>query len=111
MGAKLTIATLKNGLSLNFTLWNIESAAIPIQKTIALGKTIVSFATSGGSGLGRTNERLAPSCPGADLVKGKMLNDFLSQAELKAWRKTVRKCKAKADAKDGKYFMEIRMKY
>lgn len=24
----LTIATLKNGLSLNFTLWNIESAAI-----------------------------------------------------------------------------------
>lgn len=49
------------------------------------GKTIVPFATSGGSGMGRTNERLAPSCPGADLVKGKMLNGFLSQAELKAW--------------------------
>ena len=32
---KITIATLKNRLSLNFTLWNIENAAIPIQKTIA----------------------------------------------------------------------------
>lgn len=32
---KITIAPLKNGLSLNFTLWNIESAAKPIKKTIA----------------------------------------------------------------------------
>ena len=32
---KITIATLKNGLSLNFTLRNIESAAIPTKKTIA----------------------------------------------------------------------------
>ena len=32
---KITIATLKNRLSLNFTLWNIESVAISIQKTIA----------------------------------------------------------------------------
>ena len=35
---KITIATLKNGLSLFFTLWNIESAANPTKKTIALGK-------------------------------------------------------------------------
>lgn len=49
------------------------------------GKTVVPFATSGGSGMGRTNEKLAPSCPGAKLVKGKMLNGSVSQAELKAW--------------------------
>ena len=49
------------------------------------GKTIVPFATSGGSGMGKTNERLAPSCPGAILLKGKMLNGSLSQEELKAW--------------------------
>lgn len=49
------------------------------------GKTIIPFATSGGSSMGRTNEKLASSCPGADLRKGKMLNGFLSQAELKAW--------------------------
>ena len=32
---KITIASLKNRLSLNFTLRNIESAAIPTNKTIA----------------------------------------------------------------------------
>lgn len=31
---KITIATLKNRLSLFFTFWNIESAAILIKKTI-----------------------------------------------------------------------------
>ena len=49
------------------------------------GKTIVPFATSGGSGMGSTNEKLAPSCPGAILLEGKMLNGVVTQAELKAW--------------------------
>lgn len=49
------------------------------------GKTIVPFATSGGSGMGKTNEKLAPSCPGAILAKGKMLNGMVSEHELKAW--------------------------
>ena len=53
------------------------------------GKTIVPFATSGGSGLGKTNERLEPSCPGATLLKGKMLNGSLSQEELKAWAQSL----------------------
>ena len=53
------------------------------------GKTIVPFATSGGSGMGSTNEKLAPSCPGAILMKGKMLNGLLSQEELKAWVKSL----------------------
>ena len=53
------------------------------------GKTIVPFATSGGSGMGKANERLAPSCPGATLLKGKMLNGSLSQEELKAWAQSL----------------------
>ena len=53
------------------------------------GKTIVPFATSGGSGMGSTNEKLAPSCPGAILMKGKMLTGLLSQEELKAWVKSL----------------------
>ena len=53
------------------------------------GKTIVPFATSGGSGMGNTNEKLAPSCPGAILMKGKMLNGSLPQEELKAWVKSL----------------------
>lgn len=32
------------------------------------GKTIIPFATSGGSNMGKTNEKLAPSCPDAKLL-------------------------------------------
>ncbi len=49
------------------------------------GKTIIPFATSGGSGMGKTNEKLKSSCPGAALMPGKMLNGRLSDAELKRW--------------------------
>jgi len=49
------------------------------------GKTIVPFATSGGSGMGKTNEMLSPSCPGATLLQGRMLNGSLSEAKLQEW--------------------------
>lgn len=49
------------------------------------GKTVVPFATSGGSGMGRTNEKLRPSCPGARLLPGKLLNGRLSEKELTKW--------------------------
>lgn len=49
------------------------------------GKTIIPFATSGGSGLGRTNDKLKPSCPGATLEKGKLLNGMVSEGSLKKW--------------------------
>ena len=47
------------------------------------GKTIIPFATSGGSGMGKTNEKLGPSCPGATLLQGKLLNGNLSEDSLK----------------------------
>lgn len=49
------------------------------------GKTIVPFATSGGSNLGKVNDKLKPSCPGATLVQGKMLNGKLSESSMKKW--------------------------
>lgn len=49
------------------------------------GKTIVPFATSGGSGFGRTNDKLKPSCPGATLTEGKMLNGRYSEDSLRKW--------------------------
>ena len=49
------------------------------------GKTIVPFATSGGSGMGRTNEKLAPSCPGAKLLSGKVFRGAVSKSDLQAW--------------------------
>ena len=49
------------------------------------GKTIVLFATSGGSGLGSTAAALQDSAPGARIVSGRMLNGRVSENELKAW--------------------------
>lgn len=49
------------------------------------GKTIILFATSGGSGLGRTAKDLAPSCPGAVIRDGQIIRRGTSQEELKRW--------------------------
>ncbi len=50
------------------------------------GKKIVLFATSGGSGFGRTREGLLPSVgKDAVIVEGKVLNGNPSPAELKRW--------------------------
>lgn len=49
------------------------------------GKTIIPFATSGGSGMGKTNEKLLPSCKGAKLLEGKVLKADVSVAELDKW--------------------------
>ena len=49
------------------------------------GKTIIRFATSGGSGIGKTNERLAPSCKGAKLMDGKAFKGNVGHQELAAW--------------------------
>lgn len=49
------------------------------------GKTVVPFATSGGSGMGKINQRLAPSCEGARLLDGKVFKRGVGQKELAAW--------------------------
>lgn len=49
------------------------------------GKTIIPFATSGGSGMGKTNENLLSSCKGARLIEGKVWKDNASSAELSEW--------------------------
>ena len=49
------------------------------------GKTIIPFATSGGSGMGKTNEKLMPSCKGAKLLDGKVLKANVGAKELDDW--------------------------
>lgn len=48
------------------------------------GKIMVPFATSGGSGMGRTFEELKKLCPDADWKAGKMVNGA-SEKELADW--------------------------
>ncbi len=49
------------------------------------GKIIIPFATSGGSGMGNTNEKLKSSCLGADLREGKVFSVDVGRQELVDW--------------------------
>ena len=49
------------------------------------GKTIIPFATSGGSDMGDTNEELKPSCKGAKLLDGKCFSASVSREQLREW--------------------------
>ena len=49
------------------------------------GKTIVLFATSGGSGFGKTAADLAASAPGAVIRDGKLLNGQQTKEALASW--------------------------
>ena len=49
------------------------------------GKKVVIFATSGGSGLGKTVSDLQPSAPKAQIIEGKLLNGRIDKASLAKW--------------------------
>ncbi|HBO61736.1 MAG TPA: flavodoxin [Olsenella sp.] len=49
------------------------------------GKTVVPFATSGGSGLGRAPQRMAELAPGTRVAEGRMLNGNPGLDELRDW--------------------------
>ncbi len=52
------------------------------------GKKIVLFATSGGSGLGRTESALRPCAPNAVFQGGKLINGA-AESSLKSWAESV----------------------
>ena len=53
------------------------------------GKTIILFATSGGSGFGQAAAGLKPSAPGAAIREGKLFNRRVSVEELKKWAESL----------------------
>ena len=54
-------------------------------------KIIVPFATSGGSGLGKTAETLREIIPMATVMKGNLLNGKQKAEELKKWADSFEK--------------------
>lgn len=70
---------------LGFPIWWYVAPAIIntfLESYDLAGKTIVLFATSGGSGMGKTASVLRPCAPNAKIVDGGILNNK-SDAELK----------------------------
>lgn len=53
------------------------------------GKTIVPFATSGGSGLGKAPQRMQRIAAGSTVVAGKLLNGRQDADALRAWAKEL----------------------
>lgn len=53
------------------------------------GKTIVPFATSGGSGLGRAPQRMQQIAAGATVAGGRMLNGRQNADELRSWAESA----------------------
>ena len=49
------------------------------------GKTVVPFATSGGSGMGKTGQILSRICPDATVRTGKRFSSSVSEKALAAW--------------------------
>ena len=53
------------------------------------GKTIITFATSGGSKMGETLSKLAPSCPDSRLIEGKVFKKSIKAQELRDWAEGI----------------------
>lgn len=53
------------------------------------GKTVVPFATSGGSGLGRAPQRMQQIAAGSTVTGGKLLNGRQSADALRAWAESL----------------------
>lgn len=67
--------------------WYVEPRIIDtfLESADFAGKTIVPFATSGGSGLGKAPKRMASLTPGATVLPGKLLNGGPSETTLRTW--------------------------
>ncbi len=55
------------------------------------GKTVIPFATSGGSGMGKTADILRTVCPAADILPGKRMSARESAEAVRAWLETLGK--------------------
>lgn len=75
-----------------FPIWWYEAPRIVqtfLESYDLSGKTVVPFATSGGSGIGKTSDILQKSCPAAKMLPGKRLGSNASVNELSAWVKSL----------------------
>ena len=67
--------------------WYVEPRIVDtfLESADFAGKTIVPFATSGGSGTGRAAEHMQQSVPGAKVQAGMLLNGSLNPTSLRDW--------------------------
>ena len=71
--------------------WYVEPRIIDtfLESYDFTGKTIVPFATSGGSGLGKAPQRMQQIAASSMVVAGKLLNGRPNAAALRAWAESL----------------------
>lgn len=69
--------------------WGVAPHAVNafLEQYDLTGKTVIPFATSGGSGMGKTAEVLAASAPGATVLEGKRIGGETDIEALKIWER------------------------
>lgn len=75
-----------------FPIWWYEAPRIVqtfLESYDFSGKTVIPFATSGGSGMGKTASILEKSCPSAKVLPGKKLSASASMSEVSSWVKSL----------------------
>ena len=80
-----------DAIMLGFPIWWYVAPTIIntfLESYDFLGKKIILFATSGGSGFGNTVKELIPSAPDANIVEGKILNN-MSKQDVENWVKSL----------------------
>lgn len=76
-----------------FPIWWYEAPRIVqsfLESCELAGKTVVPFATSGGSSIGNTANILQKSCPAARILPGKRFSASATASELSAWVKDLK---------------------
>lgn len=92
IGGKAIDVSPYDTIYLGFPIWWYTAPSIIktfLESHDFSGKTIILFATSGGSGLGNTAKDLQPSCPGASIKSGKLLNGRQTAESLRAWLRSA----------------------
>lgn len=77
---------------LGFPIWWYEAPRIIetfLESYDFTGKTVIPFATSGGSGMGKTSSILQKSCPAAKVLPGKRMSGSASADEVSSWVKSL----------------------
>lgn len=88
---KLADADKYDTIFLGFPIWWYVAPTIIntfVESCDLSGKTIIPFATSGGSGMGKTVDELKPSCPNAIWKSGKVING-MSEKSLADWAENL----------------------
>lgn len=84
----LSDVTNYNTIFIGFPIWWYIAPTIVntfLEKYDFSGKKIITFATSGGSGMGKSLDSLKSSCPNATFINGKVFSANINKDELAKW--------------------------